>query len=52
VLPATVKVNPQDPYSPERFLTNKKYADRATSGLEFEVKAGAPPGAYDLRLSK
>jgi hypothetical protein len=49
---ATVKINPQDPYSAERFLTNKKYADPATSGLEFEVKAGAPPGTYDLKLGK
>jgi hypothetical protein len=49
---ATVKINPQDPYSAERFLTDKKYADPATSGLEFEVKQGAPPGSYDLKLRK
>lgn len=49
---AGVKVNPKDPYSPEKFLTDKKYADPNTSGLAVEVKDGAPPGHYDLKLGK
>jgi hypothetical protein len=49
---ASVKIRPQDPYSPEKLLTNQKYADKSTSKLEAEVRPGAPPGAYDFKLEK
>ena len=29
---------------------DKKYSDPATTELRIEVKADAPPGAYDLEL--
>lgn len=47
-----VRSKPDDPYSPEKFLANKKYLDKDTSKLEFEVKQDAPAGAYDLKLDK
>lgn len=31
---------------------NAKYKDAKKSGLEIEVKANAPPGAYDIKLTK
>lgn len=49
---AAVKTNPQDPYSPEKWLVDPKYGDAATSGLAVEVKDGAPSGHYDLKLGK
>ena len=49
---AGVKVNPNDPYSPEKSAINGKYADKMQSGLEVEVKPGLPPGSYDFKLTK
>jgi hypothetical protein len=31
---------------------NKKYMDAEATDLSFEVKAGAAPGAYDIKLTK
>src|SRR5262245_15660650 len=49
---AGVKINPQDPYSPEKSLTRPKYGDQNTSGLALEVRPEAPARAYDLKLEK
>jgi hypothetical protein len=47
-----VRTDPNNAYSPEQFLTSKKYLDKDKSGLEVEVKDGAPPGSYDFKLQK
>ena len=49
---AGVPSNPKDEYSPEKLIIDKKFTDPSTSGIAFEVKPGAPPGAYDILLAK
>jgi hypothetical protein len=41
-----------DAYPPRALFIHPRYVDVATSGLSLEVVEGAPPGAYDLKLSK
>jgi hypothetical protein len=37
---------------PPRWLTDVKYTHEDTTDRTIEVRSGAPPGEYDLRLSK
>lgn len=48
---AVISAEP-DAYPPKKLYAPPKYGDIATSGLSVEVVEGAPPGAYDLKLSK
>jgi hypothetical protein len=49
---AQAPVDPKDPYGPPKHLINSKYSDPNTSGVEAEVLSTAPPGAYDLKVTK
>jgi hypothetical protein len=42
--------DPSNPYSVPRSLIPEKFANPDDSGLTLEVRANAPPGAYDIKL--
>lgn len=44
--------NPKDEYSVRTRLVNEKYVDPKTTPLTIEVKDGAGPDAYDLKVTK
>jgi hypothetical protein len=52
IVPAGVPSNPKDPYSPQRWLVNRRYLSAQTTPLEVEVVADPPPGQYDLTLQR
>lgn len=49
---ATKPSNPKDEYSSPISLIPGRYNAEGTTGLSVEVKEGAPPGHYDLKLTK
>ncbi len=49
---ATVPSDPKDEYSEPMSLISETYNSPETTTLSVEVKPNAPPGAYDLVLTK
>jgi len=45
-------IDPKNPYAPPKHLISPKFSDTSTSGLEVEVVASPPAGAYDFTLAK
>jgi hypothetical protein len=48
----TVEIDPHQPKRPRKSFVNEKYGNPKTSKLAVQVVDNAPPGSYDLRLSK
>ena len=44
-------IDAKNPYAPPKHLISPKFSDASTSGLEIEVVASPPAGAYDLKLA-
>jgi hypothetical protein len=49
---ASVPSDPKDEYSEPRLLIDESNTTPETTEFTIEVKAGAPPGTYDLKLTK
>ena len=49
---SSVPSNPKDPYSIPRSVVNFKYRDISVTDLGIEVKKGAAPGSYDLKVTR
>lgn len=52
VVTASTPSNPKDEYSSPKSLVNARYTQPETTPLLIEVSADAPPGAYDLQVTK
>ena len=49
---AQAPIDPNNPYAPPKHLIHPKFSDPGTSGLAVEVAENAPPGRYDLEVTK